>query len=273
MSDLPSPQPISEAFVDACAELGLPRRRDFNGGEQAGAGLYQTTSRNGWRSSAAGAYLRPARARANLTVETGAHVTRVLIDKGRAVGVAYVKGDARDGRARPTGAERTLHAGREVILAAGAIGSPKLLMLSGLGPAAHLSDLGIGVVADLPGVGENLQDHYAVDIAAALAAPEGLDIYRKPGPMLRAALAYGLHRRGPITSNVCEAGGFWYSDPPVPPGAARRISSSISWPRRGRRGGSGPCPRARGLPSTPIPTARKAGGGCGLPRRRWARGP
>ncbi len=182
----------------------MPYTPDFNGAEQAGAGIYQTTIRDNRRCSAAIGYLHPVRGRPNLTVLTDCAVRRVLFDGRRAVGVAYSRG---------RGAERSL-ATREGLVTAGAIGSPKLMMLSGVGEAAHLRETGVDVVHDLPGVGANLQDHFGIDIVAALSGPDSLDKYARPHWMLWAGLQYALFRTGPVASNVVEGGAFWHSGPP-----------------------------------------------------------
>ncbi|GAB4428431.1 MAG: GMC family oxidoreductase N-terminal domain-containing protein [Chloroflexi bacterium OHK40] len=149
VSDQVAPSPLSLAFVEAAAALGHARNDDFNGEHQEGAGLFQTTTRNGTRQSTAVTFLRRAMGRPNLTVATGALVTRVLLDGGRAVGVEY----------RAEGVTQQARAACEVILSAGALDSPRLLMLSGVGPASQLQAHGVTVAVDLPGVGENLQDH------------------------------------------------------------------------------------------------------------------
>ena len=206
VSNLPDPQPMTRAFVQSCQEYGMPYNPDFNGAVQAGAGVYQTTTRNGRRCSAAVGYLRPVLSRPNLTVETGCLVRRVVIENGRATGVEYAQ----------AGKERSVRAAQEVVVTSGAIGSPKLMMLSGLGPAAHLREHGIEVQRDLPGVGENLQDHFGIDIVAELTGHYSLDKYNKPHRMLWAGLQYLLFGTGPVTSNVVEGGAFWYSDPAAP---------------------------------------------------------
>lgn len=204
VSSLRRPNPLSRAFVQGCQELGMPANPDFNGARQTGAGLYQTTTRNGRRCSSAVGYLRPALLRPNLTVLSNAHVLRLVFRGRRAVGVEYaVKGDD---------TTRLAEAGEEVILTAGAIGSPKLLMLSGIGPADHLRRHGIEIIQDLPGVGRNLQDHYGIDLVAELKGHESLNRYRRPHLMFWAGLQYALFRSGPIASNVIEAGAFWRSD-------------------------------------------------------------
>ncbi|MEM9013286.1 MAG: GMC family oxidoreductase N-terminal domain-containing protein [Pseudomonadota bacterium] len=197
-----TPQPLTRAFVQSCQQLGMPLNPDFNGPRQAGAGPYQVTVRQGRRCSAATAYLKPARHRPNLEVAVDARVLRLLIENGRATGVEVTG----------AGGRRTIRAAREVIVTAGAIGSPKLLMLSGLGPADHLRDLGIAVAADLPGVGQNLHDHFGIDIVYELKGDTSLDKYKRPHWAALAGLEYLLLRRGPVTSNVVEGGAFWYAD-------------------------------------------------------------
>lgn len=206
VSNIPDPQPISRAFVQSCQERGIPYNPDFNGAVQQGAGIYQTTTKNYRRCSAAVGYLRPALLRPNLTLITGAMVLRVVFKGTRAVGVEYAKG----------GAAQVVHADAEVILTSGAIGSPKLMMLSGVGPAAHLRQHAIKVLHDLPGVGQNLTDHFGIDIVAELQRPESLDKYNKPHWALWAGIEYTLFKSGPVTSNVVEAGAFWYADQNAP---------------------------------------------------------
>ena len=163
--DLQSPHRFGPIFVEAAREAGHAANPDFNGATQEGFGLYQVTHRNGERFSAAKAYLRPARSHANLHVVTEAHTTRVVLEGRRAVGVEV-----------RLGAEtRTLRARREVLLAAGALQSPQLLMLSGIGPGTHLQSLGIAVAHDLPGVGRALHDH--VDVVQVLDAPHLKDLF------------------------------------------------------------------------------------------------
>lgn len=203
VSNIADPSPVTRAFVQSCQEAGIPYNPDFNGPVQEGAGVYQTTIRNNRRCSAAVGYLRPARGRANLTVVTGAQVLRVRFEGTRAVGVEYALG----------GTPRVARAASEVIVTAGAIGTPKLMMLSGVGPAGHLGEHGIEVVQDLPGVGQNLQDHFGVDIVAELKEHVSLDKYNRPHWMLWAGLQYALFRSGPVSSNVVEGGAFWHSEP------------------------------------------------------------
>lgn len=203
VSNVPDPQPTTRAFVQSCQELGIPYNPDFNGPVQEGCGVYQTTTKNARRCSAAVGYLKPARDRPNLTVETGCLVTRIVVEAGRAVGVSYVK----------DGASVFARATSEVLVTSGAIGSPKLMMMSGIGPAAHLRSVGVDVVHDLPGVGSNLQDHFGIDIVAELKGPTSLDKYNKPHWMVWAGLQYLLFKSGPVTSNVVEGGAFWHSGP------------------------------------------------------------
>ena len=205
VSDPISPHPMSKVFVRAAQEAGLPYNPDFNGERQEGCGLYQVTQRRGRRSSAAVEYLRPAMARANLSVRTRAMATRILIERGRAVGVEYVEGD-----------DRSRHGARaeaEVLVTAGAIGSPKLLLLSGIGPAGELRALGIDVVHDLPGVGRNLQDHIDVYVINEFNGPYSYNKHTRLHRQLWAGIQYYAFGCGPVTSNLAEAGGFWYADP------------------------------------------------------------
>ncbi|MEM1114868.1 MAG: choline dehydrogenase [Bacteroidota bacterium] len=194
VEDARDPSPISAAFVEASTQAGHPENADFNGAEQAGAGLYQLTQRGGRRVSTATAFLRPARRRPNLTVWTGAHATRVVTEAGRATAVEFV----RDGRT-----ER-VHAAREILLCGGAINSPQLLMLSGIGPSDHLGALGIEVVADRPEVGENLQDHLIVGVRYRLRTSTSLLSAESPLSVAR----YLTTRRGMLASNIAEAGLF-----------------------------------------------------------------
>lgn len=205
VSNNPSPNPLSLAFVQSCQERGIPYNPDFNGAVQEGAGLYQTTTRGSRRCSTAVGYLAPARHRKNLEVITGALVHHVVFERQRAVGVSYsIAG----------GAKTVARADSEVVITSGAIGTPKLMMLSGVGSPDHLKSHGIAVVADLPGVGQNLHDHFGIDIVAELKGHESLDKYNKPHWALWAGLQYVLFKSGPVASNVVEGGAFWYADGP-----------------------------------------------------------
>jgi choline dehydrogenase-like flavoprotein len=208
--DLGEPNRISRAFVEAARQAGHPENRDFNGPTQEGVGVYQVTQKAGERCSAARAYLTPHRHRPNLHVITGAHATRVLMQGRRAVGVAYLQGRA----------TRELRARREVLVCGGALLSPQLLMLSGIGPAAHLQQHGIAVVHDLPGVGRHLHDH--PDVVQVVEAPQLKELFGlSPAGALR--VFQGIRewrsaRTGILTTNFAEAGGFIRSAPdePVP---------------------------------------------------------
>ena len=202
VSDLQSPNRVSLAYVQGCMDIGMPYNPDFNSGKQEGAGLYQTTTLNGRRCSAAVGYLRPALNRANLTVRTDVFVNRIVTEKGRATGIEIVD----------NGRVQQISASTEVILTAGAIGSPKLLMLSGIGPAAHLKQVGVTVVHDLPGVGQNFHDHFSTDVTWVLNGPHSYDKYKKNHWMLWAGIQYILFRSGPVASNIVEAGAFWWGD-------------------------------------------------------------
>ncbi|MDH3662513.1 MAG: GMC family oxidoreductase N-terminal domain-containing protein [Alphaproteobacteria bacterium] len=194
--------PLTRRFVQACQQAGIPYTADFNGPSQAGCGAYQVTTRHARRCSTATGYLRPAISRKNLEVRTDCVTQKLLIEDGRATGVSFFH----HGQAGEVRAER------EVIVTAGAIGSPKLLMLSGIGPADHLKEHGIEVVLDLQGVGRNLQDHFDVDIVYELTGPHGFDKYNSWPWMLWAGLQYKLFKSGPVASNIVEGGAFWYAD-------------------------------------------------------------
>jgi choline dehydrogenase len=197
VTDIVSPSPLSEAFVEACVAHGLPRRETFNAGTQRGAALYEVTQRNGERCSVADAYLTPVLDRPTLTVETGARATRIEFDGRGATGVTY----ERDGETATATAD-------EVVLCAGAIESPHLLLCSGVGPEDHLREHDIEVVADRPGVGRNLQDHLTVPVVYESATDATLD----DADTLWNYVRYRLLGRGPLTSNVAEGGAFVRTD-------------------------------------------------------------
>lgn len=198
--------PICEAFFKAAAALGIPFNPDFNGEKQEGVGFYQLTQRAVRRSSAARGFLKPALSRPNLELMRRMTVSRVLLERGRAVGIECVG---------QSGAVN-LTASREVILAAGAIGSPKLLMQSGIGPADHLRAVGLAVAHDLPGVGSNLQDHLDICVIAECTGDHTYDKYAKPHWAALAGLRYLAFRDGPVASSLFETGGFWYADQNAP---------------------------------------------------------
>ena len=197
-----TPQMLTRVFVQACQQAGIPHTNDFNGAHQEGAGVYQTTTRHGRRCSTAAGYLAPARGRPNLEVQLGCRARRLIVDRRRVVGVEYDQ----------DGATRIVRADREVIVASGGVGSPRLLMLSGIGPAAELEAAGVKVVHDLPGVGKNFHDHYAVDTIFELSGPYSLDRYQRRPWMLLAGLQYWLFRQGPAASTIVEGGAFWRAD-------------------------------------------------------------
>ncbi len=195
-----APLPICDAYIKAAGEVGIPETRDVNGAKQDGAGYYQLTQRNARRSSAAMAFIAPNRGRQNLTVRTGAQVRRIIVDKGRATGIEMMNGDK-------------ITASKEVILSSGAIGSPRLLQLSGIGPADHLDSLGIGAVYHQPQVGANLQDHLDLYSICEVTGPHTYDRFAKLHLSALAGLQYLLTRKGPVASSLFETGGFWYADP------------------------------------------------------------
>jgi choline dehydrogenase-like flavoprotein len=202
VTDLKYRSPLTKAFTASARECGLAGNDDFNGPQQDGSGFYQVTQRDGHRWSAADAYLRPAMSRPNLEVLTDARATQVVIEAGRAAGVRYLR----------RGAEELARAETEVILAAGAIGSPQLLMLSGVGPADHLRDLGILVRVDNAGVGANLSDHPVVTAMWDTPRTPGLWEESTPANLAR----WRLRHSGPLTSNIAEAGGFSRTRPSLP---------------------------------------------------------
>ena len=193
------PNLLSTVFLDACEACQVPRYREFHGPAEAGAGLFPVSRKKGARWSVADALLRPALGRGNLTVWTGIQVARVLIEAGRATGVEYMH----------RGSRVQVRAAREVILCAGAVGSPQLLLLSGIGPVGQLESLGIPVAAALPGVGENLQDHLAVGLSYSCTQPVSL----AGSATGLNTLNYLTRKRGPLVSNILEAGAFAKSRP------------------------------------------------------------
>jgi choline dehydrogenase len=198
VSPLRNDHPACRAWVNAARELGLPANADFNGGTTYGVGPYQLSIDPRWRESAAVAFLRPALARPNLTVTTAAHATRITLKGTRAVGVEWLRG----------GQAAAARADSEVILSAGAVQSPQLLQLSGIGPAALLRQYGIAVAVDLPGVGENLQDHYQARTIVRLKARNSLnDDVRNPLRLAHMGWEWLAHGRGPLTVGAGQVGG------------------------------------------------------------------
>ncbi len=199
IADLRCVNPLSHLFVEAATKLGFALNADFNGANQEGVGYFQVTQKNGQRHSAAAAFLKPALQRPNLTVKTHAHVVKLLFERDRAVGVEFVQ----------HGQTGQVRAEREVILCGGVINTPQVMMLSGLGPADHLRALGLPILADLPGVGQNLQDHALIGVEYQCNAP--VSLYKSDS--IKNILNYLLFKQGPLTSNVAEAGGFIKTQP------------------------------------------------------------
>jgi choline dehydrogenase-like flavoprotein len=204
VSDWRHADPLSAAFVDAAGQVGIPRNPDFNGATQEGAGFFQTTTRGGRRASAAVAYLRPAKARQNLHVETSALAERILFEGRRTVAVSY----------RAAGIQRTARARKEVLVSSGAFNSPQLLQLSGVGPADLLRQHGIEVVLDAPGVGHDLQDHMQVRVVMRCSQAITLnDIVNSPVRKVMTGLRYAAFRTGPLTIAAGTSGAFFKTNP------------------------------------------------------------
>jgi len=204
VSDWRHADPLSEAFVKAAVEAGIPFNPDFNGATQEGAGFFQTTTRRGRRASSAFSYLRPARRRGNLRVETGALAQRLIFEGRRASAVDYsLNGIVRRARAR-----------REILVSSGAYNSPQLLQLSGVGPAVLLKQHGIDVVLDAPGVGNDLQDHLQVRLMMRCAQHVTLnDVVNNPLRSMLAGLQYAAFRKGPLTIAAGTSGAFFKTSP------------------------------------------------------------
>jgi len=207
VAELRSPSALNKAFLAAAAMNGIPPVADYNGAEQFGSFMYQVTQKNGERCSAAKGYITPNLSRPNLTVKTSALSSRIVFEGRRAIGVVY----------NAAGQESTVRARREVIVSSGAFGSPQLMMLSGIGPGAQLQKLGIEVRHDLPGVGENLQDH--IDHVQAYRASSSSPTFgvsvRGSAKMAGAMLEWKKQRTGLVTSNFAESGAFVRSSPDV----------------------------------------------------------
>jgi len=199
VSDLRNDHPYCQAWLDAAAQAGHARTDDFNGAQSDGMGRYQLTLRGHWRCDAAMAFLRPAKGRKNLRVITGAHVTQILQQHGRAVGVQWLQAGARH-EARVDG---------EVLLAAGALQSPQILQLSGIGPAALLRGHRVDVKVDAPEVGANLQDHYQARVIVKLRKPRSLnDDVRNPLRLAQMGAQWLFQQRGPLTVGAGQVGGL-----------------------------------------------------------------
>ncbi|MBP0439320.1 GMC family oxidoreductase [Tianweitania sediminis] len=195
--------PLTKRFLQAGEELGLPRNPDFNGKAQDGVGVYQITTRDGRRMSAARAFLRPALKRKNVRLETGAHATRILFEGKRAVGVEYVR----------RGQKMTVRAGREVVVSSGSVNTPQLLQLSGVGPAALLQGFGINVIHANEHVGANLQDHLGINYTWRGNIATLNQILRPWWGKAMAGAQYLLLRRGPLSMSMNQGGGFFRTDP------------------------------------------------------------
>ena len=198
VSELRNDHPCCDAWVEAGTQFGLPRNRDFNGPSTFGVGSYHLGIRDGWRSSAATAFLRPIRGRPNLSIAMYASATRVLFEKEAAVGVEFIQ----------RGKRQVATAAREVILSAGAVQSPQLLQLSGIGPAQLLESHGVPVLVDAPEVGKNLQDHYQARTIVRLKEPRSLnDDVRNPLKLAAMGLQWAFRRAGPLTVGAGQVGG------------------------------------------------------------------
>ena len=204
VSDLVHADPLSAAFIAAAAETGIPVNPDFNGASQEGAGFFQTTTRRGRRASTAVAYLRPARGRRNLQVETSALAQRILFDGHRADAIEF----------RQAGVLRTARARKEILVSSGAYNSPQLLQLSGVGPAELLRQHGIDVVLDAPGVGHDLQDHMQVRVVMRCTQSITLnDVVNSPVRRILAGARYAAFRKGPLTIAAGTSGAFFKTSP------------------------------------------------------------
>jgi choline dehydrogenase len=203
VSDQPYEWEIARVLLQACIQAGIKPNPDFNGADQEGCGYYQTTTKDRRRWSTASAYLRPARQRANLTIRTNAHATRLLVENGRAMGVEF---------ATPRGSE-VAYASGEVIVSGGAYGSPQLLLLSGLGPSEHLRDMGIEVLHELPGVGANLHDHFNTYCTWRISKSITMnELHYSRTRRLLAGAQYLLYRGGPMSGNGLYVGAMVRSD-------------------------------------------------------------
>lgn len=214
--------PLCNAYLEAARQLGLPMTDDYNGAETEGAAVYQLSTQNGVRASTAKCYLKPARGRKNLTIVTRAHATEIDIEDGRATGVRYVvDGQPRDAKARAS-----------VILSAGAINSPQLLQLSGIGPGAVLRDKGISVKHEMPAVGRHLQDHLGVDFHFRSRVPTLNEMLRPWHMRVWHGLRYVMTRKGPLSLSVNQAGGFLKTRPDLAAPNVQLYFNPVSYTRR-----------------------------------------
>lgn len=235
LSGIATLNPLSEAFLDAAQQAGVPLTEDFNGPSPYGAGRYDYTIHEGRRLSSARAFLTPEEHRPNLTVLTGAHATRIIIEKGRATGVEILRGGRRE----------VVRAAHEIVLSCGTVNSPQLLLLSGIGPADHLNEHGIPVVVDLPGVGANLQDHLLVRVEYDCTEPVTLHSLLRADRAALALLRALATGTGPAARFPLEVGAFLKSDPALDlpdlqahflPG---RSTAAVRMPFRSRANDSG----------------------------------
>ena len=205
VTDLNYIHPLCEAFMDGAEQIGIPRNLDYNGAVQEGISYVQRTAYRRRRVSSARAFLKPAKSRSNLTIVTQAHATRILIDGGRAVGEVYAKG----GRG---GATAEVRASREVILSGGAINSPQLLQISGIGPTRLLESIGVDIIHELPGVGENLRDHYAPRFSARVKNITTINELSRGPKFIGEVVKYFLGGKSIINLSPSMVYGFWHSD-------------------------------------------------------------
>jgi choline dehydrogenase len=217
VSDQVSPHILSTSFVRAAQSWGLPYNNDFNGQTMYGAGLYQVTYRAGLRKSQASAFLRPARRRPNLDVRVGSRALRLVVERGRAVGVEVAR----------RGSTSVVHAEREIILAAGAVNTPRLLMLSGIGPADELAAVGVPPIHDLPGVGRNLVDHLNTNVHVRLKEPISYDDQDRLPQAIPHGVRWLLYKNGPAASVIVEGGGFFKSDGATRPDMQIHIAPAL----------------------------------------------
>lgn len=213
VTNLRSPSPLNDVFLEACQAQGIPFNADLNGAEHHGCYHVQVTQKDGERHSAAAAFIHPNLDRPNLDVRTGAHITRLRFDQGRATRVEYTLG----GKGRRGGQSGSVRARREVVMSAGAFGTPQILMASGVGPGEHLQQLGIATIRDVPGVGQNLQDHisalliYRAKVADHTVGISPVGVTR----LLKGMWDWRRHRRGVITSCAAESGVYYRTSPDV----------------------------------------------------------
>jgi len=223
ITDIEEPDPLCDAFIRGAESVGVPRNPDYNGRTQDGIAYAQRSVFAGRRVSPARAFLYPAMRRGNTRVITNAHVERIVIENGRATGVRLRIGGRH-------GASRTIRAGREVVLCAGAIGSPQILQLSGIGGAAHLQSIGVPVVHDLPGVGQNFRDHYAVRSVVRIRDLPTINERARGLSLLREVATYALTRRGALALTPTLVYCFWKSDPSLARGDIQLTFTPASYP-------------------------------------------